>query len=76
MERKDFLKSIIGLGAIPAIAKSEIVEMDKPKLLILSFEDYLDPDTHQAIRESLKYHLPGWKVLILDGGATFEVRDV
>lgn len=77
MDRRSLLKSIAGIAGVPAIARSQIVDdVDKPKLLILSFDEYLMVDQCQAIHDSVKNHLPNWKVLILDGGATFEVRDV
>lgn len=75
MNRSDFLKSIPGLAALPILA-SEVVDLDKPKLIILSFNDYLADNQHELIHESMKEHLPNWKVLILDGGAKFEVRDL
>lgn len=78
MDRRSLIKSIGAIPGIPAIIKSEVIEYNsnKPKLLIISFQDHLEYESYTRIKQFLENQLPGWKVIILDQGAKFEVRDV
>jgi hypothetical protein len=76
MNRRSLIKSFAGIAGIPAITKSQIADIDKPKLLILSFDDYLPMTVRVGIHKHMEKHFPGWKLLILDGRARFEIRDL
>ena len=73
MNRRDLLKLFSTVPALPAVKAVEQFHLEADDAVVLSFDEFLTPNTIDRINYIWKQQFPGVPLIVLEKGVTIQV---